>query len=206
MKNIKYDKALSIESLIPTESIKILVEALLPLATKVDTYWVAERESGFIIITKGTVEVLQPGANKIIWEVRSPNILGIVEYFCGVKITHYRNTSGECYFVPFKHAQEVISQNINILPHLSAILALHCYCLLHRNVQLSHINVDEIVKSYLLEIVNIPFPVREHINVTSYICEKVDISKSSVMRALKDMKDNKKIVMHRGALISIDDV
>lgn len=204
MHDNQYSLDINIEKFKPIDKIIETMNILKLYAEKVDKYNLDMAEKGVFLLVKGSIKIYGLSSDKEIWTLRAPNVIGFNELLCGVRLLNMRRNHCEVWFVSESKMRHVLSENRFLWENISYILAAQSLALFHRHYQKSKTSNLAIVMSYLLEIEKMPDDIKLRTNVASYICERVDISKSSVMEYLKGMRDNGSITMQRGVLVSIN--
>ncbi|ALR75273.1 helix-turn-helix domain-containing protein [[Enterobacter] lignolyticus] len=199
------DKILALK---PQESIARLLSALLPLAEKV----VARRPRHFhkngaeiYLLTEGTFSLYRRGDNLQLSMAKAPHIFGLAELILPVGDTTYVKfaADSDVFVVSGAKAQALFNQQPALWHDVAKILAFHLHFTSWRDLHLLNDSAYDSIRGKLLELQKHDEDFRRDNTILSYIQATTKLSRSTVLRVLKDLSDGGYIETQRGKLLNI---
>jgi CRP-like cAMP-binding protein len=192
----------------PQESIHRLLEILLPLSEKM----IARRPRDFrkngaeiYLLTEGHFWLHRKQDNLELSMAKAPHIFGLAELVLPFGDTTYVRFSpeSEVFVVSGQKVQNLCQQQPALWEDVSKVLAFHLHFSTWRDLHLLNDSAYDTVRGKLLELECHDAAFRQSQSILNFILSTTKLSRSTVLRILKDLTDGGYIEAQRGKLINI---
>lgn len=192
----------------PKENIQRLLDALLPLAEKI----LVHRPRSFhkngpeiYLLTEGHFWLHRQQDSLELSMAVAPHIFGLAELLMPVRNTTYVRFSpqSEVYVLSGQKALQVFSEQPLLWKDAATVLAFHLHFSTWRDLHLHNDNAYDTVRGKLLELETKDDAFRQTHSILSYIQSTTKLSRSTVLRILKDLTEGGYVEAQRGKLIRI---
>lgn len=192
----------------PQESIQRLLDALLPQAEKM----LVRRPRSFYkngpeiyLLTEGHFWLHRKQDDLELSMATAPHIFGLAEILMPLGDTTYVRFApeSEVYVLSGQKAQQVFSKQPLLWQDAATVLAFHLHFSTWRDLHLLNDNAYDTVRGKLLELELKDDDFRQAHSILSYIQSTTKLSRSTVLRILKDLTEGGYVEAQRGKLIRI---
>lgn len=192
----------------PQESIQHLLDAFLPLAEKI----VVRRPRSFhkngpeiFLLTEGHFWLHRKPDNLELSMAIAPHIFGLAELLMPLKDTTYVRFSPEShvFVLSGQKALKVFGEQPQLWKDAATVMAFHLHFATWRDLHLHGDSAYDTVRGKLLELETKDDAFRQAHSILSYIQSTTKVSRSTVLRILKDLTEGGYVEAQRGKLIRI---
>ena len=192
----------------PLDSIERLMSVLLPQADKI----VARRPRSFhkngpeiYLLTEGNFWLHRRADDLQMSMARAPHIFGLAELAIPLGETTYVKfaADSEVFSLSGAKAQALLNEQPVLWHDVSRVLAFHLHFSTWRDLHLLNDNAYDTIRGKLLELEKLDEALRGSTTILNYILGSTKLSRSTILRVLKDLTDGGYVVAQRGKLIRI---
>lgn len=192
----------------PQESIQRLLDALLPVAEQM----VVRRPRSFhkngpeiYLLTEGHFWLHRKQDNLELSMAAAPHIFGLAELVLPFGDTTYVRFAPESdvFVVSGQKAQNVFHHHPYLWEDVTKVLAFHLHFSTWRDLHLLNDSAYDTVRGKLLELEKQNDAFRQDNSILNYILSTTKLSRSTVLRILKDLTEGGYVEAQRGKLVSI---
>ncbi|WP_313082970.1 helix-turn-helix domain-containing protein [Atlantibacter sp.] len=158
---------------------------------------------GFIFLFReGRISLIRDEDSLYLAHTTQKSIFGIVNHFHPLHHYSYR-ADIESHFgcIPIPLAFEMVNKHQMWLS-LMQIISYQFSNIISRDNRLTGHDSYTIIRNIILELMQLPESVRKQLPLASYIIKQTKLSRSNVMRILRDLKEGDYIDTQRGILIN----
>lgn len=209
IKNDPYKDTLDrVISLKPFPGIRRLQEALLPAAKKISDRRYCRFNPGtaeVYLLTEGYFSLHRELDDLQLCIAKAPHIFGFSELLHPCTSATYVNfsTDYEAYSITGEQTEKILSEKPYLWKDVAILLAFHLQFASWRDLHLLNDRAYVNIRGKLLELASQPAALRNDNSVLGYILSSTRLSRSTVMRVLKDLADGGYIEIVKGRLVSI---
>jgi CRP-like cAMP-binding protein len=197
-----------IMTLKPLESVERLMAILLPQAEKI----VARRPRSFhkngaeiYLLTSGHFWLHRRADDLQMSMARAPHIFGLAELAIPLGETTYVKfaADSEVFSLSGSKAQALLNAQPELWQDVAKILAFHLHVSAWRDLHLLNDNAYDTIRGKLLELEKHNEDQRGAITILNYILGSTKLSRSTILRVMKDLIDGGYVEAQRGKLVRI---
>ena len=193
----------------PVKHIEMIVDEVYPYSehkkkSGVLTY-AYNKKSVCYILLEGQASLHRRSDGVILYTEHAPAIIFTSNMYMQDNELFYLRT-GECSQVSFLTQErfDLIVERSNLWESLSNLLAYQMSMICRFSLYISQIPIRDAILLQLQQLMKEDTKVRKNITAANYIMNRTSISRSSIMRNISHLKNNKTITLDRGILIKIN--
>ncbi|MEX3242005.1 helix-turn-helix domain-containing protein [Serratia quinivorans] len=192
----------------PLYSIQRLFETLLPVAEKMVTRRprnFSKKEPGVYLLTAGHFWLHRKQDGLELCMAKAPHIYGLAEMALPFGEATWVRFSAESdvFVVPRQKVQTLLKNEPALWEDVSKIIAFHLHFSTWRDLHLLNCNAYDTIRGKLFELEKQSEEFRQRNSILSYILATTKLSRSTVLRILKDLFDGGYVEIKRGKLSRI---
>lgn len=198
----------NIMALKPLDSIERLMAVLLPEADKI----VTRRPRSFhkngteiYLLTQGNFWLHRRADDLQMSMAKAPHIFGLAELVIPVGDTTYVKFAADCevFALSGAKAQALLNQQPILWQDAAKILAFHLHFSTWRDLHLLNDNAYDTLRGKLLELAKHDEAFRKETTILNYVLGSTKLSRSTVLRIMKDLTEGGYVEAQRGKLVRI---
>ncbi|MBL7636726.1 helix-turn-helix domain-containing protein [Atlantibacter hermannii] len=195
----------------PSEAIETLFAMLDP---HVNAFTLAKGQrltesemSGFIyLFYEGRLSLIRDEDELYLGHTTQKAVLGIIRNFHPLgQYTYRADLPCRVGCIPASAAFDLINQN-NLWMEITRVLSYHLFYILKRDNRLTGHDSYTIIRNLILELMQLPEDIRRQLPLASYIQKYAKLSRSNIMRILRELKNGNYIETERGVLIKVNNL
>lgn len=192
----------------PLDSLERLMAALLPEAEKI----VARRPRSFqkngpeiYLLTEGNFWLHRRADDLQMSMAKAPHIFGLAELAIPVGDITYVKFAADCevFALSGAKAQALFNQQPELWQDVAKVLAYHLHFSSWRDLHLLNDNAYDTIRGKLLEMEKHDETLRKSTTILNYILGSTKLSRSTILRVLKDLTEGGYVEAQRGKLVKI---
>lgn len=192
----------------PLESVERLMAVLLPEADKIVTL----RPRSFhkngpeiYLLTEGNFWLHRRADDLQMSIAKAPHIFGLAEMVIPVGDTTYVKFApdSEVFVISGNKVQALLNQQPALWQDVTKILAFHLHVSTWRDLHLLNDNAYDTIRGKLLELEKHDDTLRNSTTILNYILGSTKLSRSTILRVMKDLTDGGYVEAQRGKLVKI---
>ncbi|MGU3524278.1 helix-turn-helix domain-containing protein [Enterobacteriaceae bacterium C23F] len=197
-----------IMALKPLESIERLLAALLPQAEKM----IARRPRSFnkngveiYLLTAGNFWLHRRADDLQLSQAKAPHIFGLAELAIPIGENTYVKfaPNSEVYVLSGAKAEAVFNQRPELWKDVAKVLAFHLHFSSWRDLHLLNDNAYDTLRGKLLELEKHDEAFRLETTILNYVQSSTKLSRSTILRIMKDLTEGGYVEAQRGKLLRI---
>lgn len=160
--------------------------------------------NGFLYLFKsGRISLVRTEDDLYLGNTAEKSLLGLINYYHPLNHYYYQ-AEADCSLacIPFSVAFDLVKQH-NLWEQIIQILSWNFFMILKRDNRLTGHNAYTAIRRLLLELMQLPEHIRQQLPLANYIQKYTRLSRSQVMRILKELKEGHYIETARGKLITV---
>lgn len=160
---------------------------------------------GFIyLFREGRISLIRDDDNLLLAHTSSKSIFGIINHFHPLHHYSYRaDITSHFGCLPIPLAFEMVSKS-EMWMALMRIISYQFSHIIARDTRLTGHDSYTIIRNIILELMQLPENIRKQLPLANYIMKHTKLSRSNIMRILRDLKAGHYIETHRGILLSVN--
>ncbi len=192
----------------PLDSIQRLLETLLPVAEKMVARRprsFSKKEPGIYLLTSGQFWLHRKQDGLELCMAKAPHIFGLAQMALPFGEATWVRFSAESdvFVVSREKAQTLFDSEPALWQDVSKVMAFHLHFSTWRDLHLLNDNAYDTIRGKLLELEKQSEEFRHRNSILSYILATTKLSRSTVLRILKDLFDGGYVEIKRGKLSRI---
>lgn len=193
----------------PTEAIEALFALFAP---HVNIFTLAKGQrltqpemTGFIyLFYEGRLSLIREDDGLYLGHTSQKAILGIINNFHPVHHYSWRaELPSQTGCIPAAVAFDLVTRN-GMWMEITRVLSFHLFYILKRDNRLTGHDSYTVIRNLILELMQLPENIRRQLPLASYIQKYTRLSRSNVMRILRDLRSGNYIETQRGILIKVN--
>ncbi|CAI1568192.1 putative DNA-binding transcriptional regulator [Serratia quinivorans] len=197
-----------IMALKPLDSIQRLFETLLPVAEKIVARRqrnASKKEPGIYLLTEGQFWLYRKQDDLELCMAQAPHIFGLAELVLPFSEMPWIRFSAdsEVFVVPSHKAKALCNNQPTLWEDISKVIAFHLHFSTWRDLHLLNDSAYDTIRGKLFELEKQSEEFRQRNSVLSYILATTKLSRSTVMRIMKDLDGGGYLEIKRGKLSRI---
>lgn len=192
----------------PLDGIERLMAVLLPEADKI----VARRPRSFhkngteiYLLTSGNFWLHRRADDLQMSMAKAPHIFGLAELVIPVGDTTYVKFAADCevFALSGARAQALLNQQPMLWQDVTKVLAFHLHFSTWRDLHLLNDNAYDTLRGKLLELEKHDEAFRKETTILNYVLGSTKLSRSTILRIMKDLTEGGYVETQRGKLVRI---
>lgn len=161
--------------------------------------------AGFIyLFFDGRLSLIRDDDKLYLGHTTQKTVVGIINHFHPLHQYAWRaEQASQLGCLPAAAAFDLVSQQ-GMWMEMMQVISFHFFYILKRDNRLTGHDSYTVIRNLIMELMQLPENIRQQLPLASYIQKYTKLSRSNVMRILRELKNGNYIETHRGFLIRVN--